>query len=602
MADISQLESALRRAHAAGDKNAAARFASEIKNQRAQSFSGSQNPSDDNFLLKMANGATVAGRRGLVGIENLFPDSAEKYFNMLYAEGLDTKEKRLQNIKNGEAYLDKAGGFAKGGEIGAQVGAEILPLTKVANMLSKATRAWNTAGKVATQVGGNALASAGVTGALSVDDKLNDAATAGALSAAIDGTLGVTGRVIRGVAPGITAEARDLMNRGVHVPFWKATSNDTVRNLAERMKAMPLAGPAMRQQEQAALSDYTGMKAKEAMPDFLPSYDQNGNFLSWVKNPKNAQVDDTLLDTIKQQNDQVFDEIYRGRTIPMQGSGYDVPSEVNALLNEVRTRKPDIANVVEGRIGGIQNPMNQAVTLNSTPQYSSIINQQGKPIQTGVNQSGGNAGISADTLKDKINDARTQAIELQRSGQSETASYMREYANILENMRMNGLPPDASTMLPMANNAWRNMMILENAYGKGGANRAGVLSPRNISDSLRAMDRSPNKRTFAHNNMPGQRTVNQDNAVLGSLLPDVGPGTAEKMQAMMFTALGPAASIGLMGQDLGALTLLTTKLGNKVLMGSTKPQVAATRWLDNHQPALSTLLRSGSGAAVLNQE
>ena len=602
MADIAQLESALRRAHAAGDESAADRFVSEIKNARAREFSGTEKPADDNFLMKLAQGATVAGRKGLMGIENLLPDSAEKYVNMLYADGLDTKEKRLANIKNGEAYIDAAGGFAKGGEVAAQIGAEVLPLTKAAKMLNRATQAWNTAGRTAARIGGNALASAGVTGALSMDDKVDDALKSGAASAVIDTTLGTVGRVARGLAPGITAEARDLMNRGVHVPFWKATSNDTVRTLAERMKGFPLAGPAMRQQEQAALSDYTAMKAKEAMPDYLPSYDQNGVFKSWVKNNKNPQVDDHLLDTIKNQNDQVFDEIYRGRTIPMQGSGYDVPADVNALLNDVRTRKPDIADIVEGRINGIQSPMNNAVTLTSTPQFSTIVNTQGKPIQTGVNQSGGNAGISADTLKDKINDAKAQAMAMQRSNQTEAANYMWEYANILENMRYKGLPPDASTMLPMANDAWRNMITLETAYNKGGANRAGVLSPRNVSDALRAMDKSPNKRTFAHNNMPGQRTVNQDNQVLGSLLPEVGPGTAEKMQAMLFTALGPAASIGLMGQDLGAMTLLTTKLGNKMLMGSTAPQVAATKWLDKNQSALSSVLRGAAGATVLNQE
>lgn len=602
MADITQLEGALRRAHAAGDTKAAARFASEIANLRAQNFSGTDSPKEDNFFVKLANGATVAGRKGLMGIENMLPDSAEKYINMISPEHRDTKEKRLQNIKEGESYINQAGGVAKGGEVAAQVGAELVPVLKGAKMLQHATQAWGPVKGAVTRLLGNAAVAGGTTGVLSMDDKVNDASQSALASAAIDATLGTAGRVIRGVAPGITAEARNLMDRGVHVPFWKATSNDTVRNLAERMKAMPMTGPAMRQQEQAALSDYTAMKAKEAMPEYLPSYDSDGVFKSWVKNNKNVDVNDTMLDTIKHQNDQVFDEIYRGRTIPMKGSGYDLPADVSALLNDVKTTKPDIANLVEGRINGIQNPMTQAVTLNSTPQFSPILNTRGNPIQTGVNQSGGNAGISADTLKDHINKASTQAVDLQRSGQTEAAQYMHDYANLLKDMRLKGLPPDASDMLPMANDAWRNMMILENAYGKGGANRAGVLSPRNISDSLRAMDRSPNKRVFAHNNMPGQRTVNQDNQVLGSLLPDVGPGTAEKMQAMMFTALGPAASIGLMGQDLGALSLLTTKLGNKILMGSTKPQVNAARWLDRNQPALSAVLRAGSGATILNQE
>lgn len=602
MADLATLQSALIRAHEAGDKNAASMFANEIKRLQAVAYSGSENPAEDNFLKKMAHGANLAARKGLVGIENMFPDSAEGVFNKIYADELNTKEKRLANIQNGESYADVAGGFAKGGEVAAKIGAELLPVLKATKYLNKATQAWNTVGKGLTRVGGNAAASGAVTAALSHDDKLDDGLSAAGASALIDGTLGVTGKIIRGVAPGITAEARSLMDRGVHVPLWKATDSDFIRSFGERAKAFPMVGAAMRNQEANAASEYTAMKAREAMPDFLPSYDANGTLRSWTKNPKSTQVGDNMLDDIKAQNDQVFDEIYRGRTIPMNGSGYDVPSEVGALLNDVRTTKPDIAELVSGRVGGIHDPMVKATTLQSTPQFSPILNQQGKPIANGVNQSGGNAGISADTLKDAITQARGQANDLFRSGQTEAGKYMREYANILESMRLKGLPPEASTMLPMANESWRNMMILENAFSKGGANRAGFVTPKDISNALRATDNSPNKRVFAHNNMPGQRLVNQDQQVLGSVLPDVGPGTAEKMQALMFSAGLPLASMGLLGTDAAALALLTTKTGNKMLMGSTAPQVAATRWLNRNQPALSSVLRSGAGAAVLNQE
>ncbi len=602
MADIAQLESALRRAHAAGDVNAAKRFAAEITNVRARNFSGSENPADDNFVKKLAHGANLAARKGLVGIENLLPDSAESYINKIYAENLDTKEKRLKNIKDGEAYTNVAGGFAKGGEMAAHVGAELLPALKVAKMLHRATSAFSTPARVATNITGNALTAGGVTAALSPEDKLENGATAAALSGAIEGTLGVTGKVIKGLAPGITAEARSLMDRGVNVPFWKATDSDFIRNGAERVKGFPMVGAAMRDQEAKTAAEYTAMKAREAMPDYLPSYTKDGAFKSWVSNPKSIQVDDKMLDNIVNQNDQVFDEIYRNRTIPLQGNGYDMPKDVAALLDEVKQTRPDIYELVKGRISGMHDPMVGATTLNSTPQFSSIVNQQGNPIMTGVNQSGGNAGISADTLKDTIARARKQAGDLYRSQQTESAGYLKEYAEMLQRMRLNGLPPDAGDVLPMANKAWQNMMVLENAMSKGGANRNGFINPRNISDSLRAMDNSPGKRKFAHNNMPGQRQVNDDNRVLGSWLPEVGPGTAEKMQAMMFAAGVPLASAGLMGADMGLTALLTTRTGNRMLMGATKPQIAASKWLEKNQPALSAILRSGASGSILNQE
>ena len=610
MADIAQLERALINAHKAGDARAAKMIAAEISSMKSRDFYD-VDAKNASVAEKVIGGAKHGFDRMADGLadlgEGLVPDAIKDAANsspLARTLGLTfpTQEERNRNLEAGDSFVDQAGGLAKTGQLATEIGVELLPAVKAGQVLNQATKAYAPLKRFATNLVGNAATTAGITAALSPDDKLQNAGTAGLASAAIDGALGVGGKVVRGIAPGITAEARSLMDRGVHVPFWKATSNDTLRNLSERVKGFNFAGPAMRDQEQAALADYTQMKSREAMPDYLPSYDQSGALQSWQKNPKNLQVSDTMLDDIKAQNDQVFDEIYRGKTIPMQGSGYDVPQEVDALLNEVRTTKPDIADLVEGRISGLQNPMTDATTLTSTPIVSPIVNVQGKPFITGVNQSGGNAGISADTLKDRINQATNQALELQRSGQTEAAQYMFQYADILKDMRMKGLPPEASDMLPMANQAWQNMMILENAYGRAGANRAGILSPRNMSDALRSMDRTPNKRRFAHNNMPGQRQVNQDNQVLGSVLPDVGPGTAEKMQAMMFAAMGPTASAMLGFQDLGALSLLTTKTGNRVLMGGTKPQIAATKWLNKHQPALSAVLRSGAAAGIMNQE
>jgi len=139
------------------------------------------------------------------------------------------------------------------------------------------------------------------------------------------------------------------------------------------------------------------------------------------------------------------------------------------------------------------------------------------------------------------------------------------------------------------NGAYQNFKTLQRAAGSlGAARNDGVVSPGQLLNSIRARDTTPGKSAFAQGTAPGQQQAQAAASVLGSRLPEVGPGTAEKMALMSGAGLGwimPAAGLG---------AALLTAPGQRLLQGGYGWQAAAR----NNPDALAALLRTAGVAGA----
>jgi hypothetical protein len=103
-------------------------------------------------------------------------------------------------------------------------------------------------------------------------------------------------------------------------------------------------------------------------------------------------------------------------------------------------------------------------------------------------------------------------------------------------------------------------------------------------NAIKANDRTPNKSGFSGGNALNQQDVLRAERVLGNRLPEVGPGTAEKLAPLLGFGLPMLAG------DMGATALLGSKTGQRFLMGGL-PGQAGIRQLGSEYlvPALRNI-------------
>jgi len=472
-------------------------------------------------------GAGSAARKAYLGARSLIP-------------GLGLTQDEKDELALYERYRGNLGTAGKVGEIGGEVAMLAAPGLNGARIASMPGR----------------IALAGGLSAAMTPGGVEERASAGA-GGAIGGALGEAGarvltKTARGLFSGsVTPDARVLMDQGINVPAWKATDNRVLRTVAERARVLPVAGTIIKGQERAAIESFNRSMADRFTPP-TPVRDAVGNVLRWEQKPVGKSGTDAI-NALKDRFDDAYDAIYSGRVIPID----DVyGTEVRQILDQATNYNPRVAQELAPALREVDDLLRSGTR--STTTTSPILQQSGQPFS---NTQLGHAGTQSENVKLAMRALDNRATQAYRTGQSDLGDAFLSVRDSIDSLRMRGLPPDVAPALSEVNRAYTGFKQLERANSMLGAQKQGVVSPSQLLNAQRAGDRSGNKAAFSRERVPFQQDALRAQRVLGSELPEVGPGTAEKL--LPFVGLGAP----MVGFDMGATALLGTQTGQNLLLG-----------------------------------
>jgi hypothetical protein len=251
------------------------------------------------------------------------------------------------------------------------------------------------------------------------------------------------------------------------------------------------------------------------------------------------------------------------------------------IVNQVKAYKPSIAE----DIGGASRRLKDTVLpgTETTTTASKIVDEFGKPFE----QVGGprHSGVTYDAIKRarmELDDAITTAWN---SGDGEKAQALGELRKSLLDRLNKSLPPEVAGAKGEIDKAYSGYKRLQRAGASiSAAKNEGVVAPGQLLSASRALDRTPGKAAFAEGRAPMQEVATKGQDVFGSVLPETGPGTAEKMLFGMGAFTSPW---------MIPFMAAATRPGQKALMGGYKGQDAILR----NRQAIIDALRSGAIAA-----
>lgn len=464
----------------------------------------------------------------------------------------------------------------------AQVGAGIadisslaLPAVRTQQALMASRRLAAIPGAIRGPLSGGAVAG-GIEGATRPGDFGERAGSAAAgMAFGSVGELGMRG--LAGMAGGplratqITPEAQSLIDQGVPVPPWKATDSPRVRSFAERAKASFMGGPLINQGERRAFMEWNRNLVRNATPP-QPVLDDAGNVLRWKENPI-TDVSDDSLNALRSRFNESYDALYKGRVIPIDQQYQD---EVTLALDAAKRYYPSVAADVQGVAAKVDDIL---ASVKSTTTAGPIVNAQGQPIQS---TQLGHAGVTHGAIKQALDAVESAINSAWRQGNAEKAEALEGLSGALQSVRARSLPPEVQSMQRQINHNYQNFLQLQRASAMLGAQRAGMITPGQLLSAQKAMDTSKGKAAFARGNVPGQREALAAERVMGSTLPTVGPGTAEKL----ILAGMLSSPFALTGDFLtaGGAALLATDRGQRYLLGQLGGQARAANALARMSP------------------
>ena len=390
--------------------------------------------------------------------------------------------------KHREALIDKTpGGMAF--DIAGQMAPTIVPAAK------------------AMQIGGrmaalpSAMRAAGVGAAEAAATTTGDRGTA-ALWGAGGGAGGeMIGRALPGAIKKWATPSRDaqaLMDAGIRIPSWKQ-GGQMMSDTAERFRALPFAGTAMRKAEQRAMGDMNKRLVQAAAPP--------GRRVSATGREGLRQL--------KRQWDDVFDQAYRGRQF--------MPDE--KVFGDLR----DALAVVEADFRGMSGQL--------TPRGDEIggfINKIGRDLAKYQKMNYGELKALRRQIDDYIS-------TLYKGGDARGADNLRQAAEALDELAMRALPAQEAAYIKSIGRPFGNFKRYQRAMTMKGAQNADMVSPDQMLSATKALDRSPGKSRFAAGQASDNQGALQTMAdVMGGDIPKVGPGTAEK-GLMAYGLMNPKA-------------------------------------------------------------
>lgn len=557
----------------------------EVRKQKeatqANLYAG-QDVSQMGSVMRGLGGAKAAWDRAALGLKGMFTD-------------LTPEDQAL--LDQGKAFTKQGGTAATVGDIGADALMMAAPALRGQQAIMAGAKMLP---KAAQFIGGRlpsaALASGATSAALAPEDR-----TGAFYGGAAGGALGeAAGRVLTKTLGGVVSDrvtpaARELMDQGANVPMWKAVDDTTrpgrvLRNAAERAKVLPVAGDMIRGQERSAIESWNRVLVREATPP-MPVLDDAGRVLRFeYDKPVTAVGSEGLQELSKRFND-AYGALYGSRGVPVDDA---FVSQLRGIVRDAKAYLPGVADDVAGAVRKAEDTL---MGLTSP----TVQRQGGQTVGKGIVSSRIKAPVTetvqlgrevvphtnVKTALDDINNAITAAY---KSGNGEKAEALQAVRSSIEALRSRGLPPEVAAQADEINKAYAKFKTLSRASSMLGAQKqGGVVTPGQQLNSIRARDRSPDKSAFARGTAPGQQQALTAQQVYGNQLPDIGPGTAEKL--LPFVGMG----LPMMGMDAGATALLGTQTGQNLLMGKYGWQGGVR----NYSPYVIQALRN-YGAAVGN--
>ena len=510
----------------------------------------------------------------------------------------DLTPEQQQTVNVNKRFLDEdTAGFVGG--LATDVASFALPggaALKVARALPAAMKLAKAAPLLAP-LAGNVALDTGLAAAYAPEDR-GEAALSGAAGSVIgQGLARGAGRVLGGVITP-SADAAELMKSGVNVPIWKSVDNGIVRGSAERAKALPFAGSLIKGQERKALEGFNRKLSIDASPP-TPVLDEAGGVLRWESKDPVTEIGASGINQLKERFDNAYDALYKGRGIPIdEAYGSEAASISGAVAKYSSRIKPEFEDALREvddllRAGTESTPIvikNPYQRLSSpgkpSPEFDKwVMFDKGidpvtkLPVQTSQL---GHATSTPESLKAAISSINDRIDSAWRRGDAELAGPLGELRDALQDLRIRALPPEVASQAKGISKAYANFKQLQGANNTVSAQKAGIVTPQQVLQSIRKNDKTLDKTKFSQGKALNQGYATTANRVLGNILPDVGPGTAEKM---MLPGMMMAPS--LIGMDLGigaGLAAATSATGQKFLMGGYGKQKAIQDALRRYSP------------------
>ena len=529
----------------------------EVRNQKeraqANAYAG-QDVEQMGTFMRGLGGAKVALDRAAMGLKGMVTD-------------LTPEDKAL--LEQGQAFVKQGDTAATVGNIAGDVALTAAPAIRGQQAIVAGAKYLPRAMQfLRGPITSSAIAGGATSAALAPEDR-GSAAAGGALGAGLGEAGGrVLTRTLGGlVSPGVSPAARELMDQGANVPMWKALdegnrSGRIVRTIAERARALPMAGDIIKGQERAGIESWNRILMREATPP-MPVLDDAGGVLRFEYDKPVTEVGSAGLRELAKRFDDAYGALYGTRGVPVDDT---FMAQLKGVVRDSEAYLPGVAKDVAGVVRKVEDTL---AGLTSP----TVTRQGGQPVGKGLVSSKimtpitetvqlGREVVPHGNVKralDEVNDAITSAY---RSGNGEKAEALQAVRSAIESLRTRGLPPEVAAQADEINKAYAKFKTLSRAAALQGAQKqGGMVTPGQQLNAIRARDKSPDKAAFARGTAPGQQQALTAQQVYGNTLPEVGPGTAEKL--MLVSGFG----LPMMGMDAGATALLGTQTGQNLLMG-----------------------------------
>ena len=581
------------------ERKAASQDLGEIRKQKraalANQYTG-QDVSSMNPIMCGLGGVKAAFDQAAYGIGQMFPDlpisqETRDSFNrnpVVRALGIQapSSQDMSRQYAQSQAFVDQGGAPATIGNVVGDVAMTAVPAVRTQQGIMAGARALPQAMQFVGKSLPSAMIAGGATSAALTPENRGTAALGGAAGAGAGEAAGrlLTKTLGGAVSNTVTPEAQALMNQGAYVPMWKATDSKVTRNVAERLRALPVTGSIIKGQERAGIESWNKLLVKEATPP-TPVLDEAGNVLRWSVEPV-TETGHAGLNALAQKFDSAYGALYGNRGIPVD----DVfGQEIGGIVEGVKRYYPSQAGDVEGLVRKVVDtltaPVQETVTKSGGGKVGSglVTGNMTTPITT--TSVPGREVVSYQAVKSALDDVDKSISSAWRAGNADKAEALMALRDSIDALRQRGLPPEVAAEAAAINQAYARFKTLERAAGTLGAQKAGaVVTPAQQLNSIKARDRTPGKSAFARGNAPGQQQTLTAQQVYGNELPDVGPGTAEKM--LPFLGFG----LPMLGADLGGSLLLGTQGGQRFLMGQLPGQAGIRQYGNEYLvPALRQL-------------
>ncbi len=579
MADITELESALVKADAAGDTEGARVLAGEVSKMRGAPTMQTLPSMTDSIKQELVG--RLDWEKNLAGVGSAV-DTAWMRLKQLFGGTLDPQQ--TANVQ-ANRDLNAASGQVQAGNIAGNLmmtGAPAASLYRGATALAGAALP-RVAAALAPTVGG-AVTGATIAG-LTEPTLPGESTTTNMEYGAAGGALGDT--AARGMArvaqPIMQSPAvQTLLGQGI-VPTPGQAAGGIAKSMESRLSSVPLLGDVIKWGSNRSANEVNLAVIKTVAPDATTIGRDGVQFAQKAA----SEAYDTALSKFTVVPDMKF-----------IGEANKIANDSTHLLTEDQRKM--FNGFVQSRI---VEPLRRGPQV-MPPTGNNIVNPQtGAPFNY---SSGPSAPVASGQIAKEIDsEIGSQAIGYMKSQSQSEKNFGQalfklqgEWRDLIER----NAPPGVAAEVRAANQKWANLTILERAAAKSGTDN-GVFTVAQLQQAVRESDPTIRKRAFAAGNVRGQELSDAAKTVIGQGYPD--SGTAGRYLAA-HALLGGAGAIAGQTSGYGAEKGGAAGVAIPLVLGalaSTAYSRAGSRYmlgdlLRNVQPATAELARKGAPYAA----